>query len=309
MAALRDDYAEQRRILDNRTDIAPSQISDLRNALKGKELRETSDLQKNARDGFNAQQADMQGVGANYAIAQQYQARLDVIQDAVKAEVLAVEQAEQAKYAARLEFETASTQLTLSSAEQTAASLAGSFKTMLGEQNIAYKLLFAGQQTFVMASAGLNMYEAWGDAMAEGATLSQKIAGAATIAAEFGRIISAASSMTLDLPGYKTGGYTGNAPENQIVGFVHGREQVMDAPTTRKYRPELEAMHNGTYERQSSAPNVNVNVNVTMDGNSNVESNSQYGKQFGQVIAAAAANEVRRMMRPNGEIDRRYAKR
>ena len=46
-----------------------------------------------------------------------------------------------------------------------------------------------------MASAGLNMYEAWGDAMAEGATLTQKFAAAATIATEFGRIISAASSM------------------------------------------------------------------------------------------------------------------
>lgn len=309
LAILRQSYDDQRRELDQRTDISPAQKSDLRNAMAGAQIYDTNQLQKNARDGFNAQQADMQGVGANYAIAQQYQARLDVIKDAVKAEVLAVEQAEQAKYAARLEFETASTQLTLSSAEQTAASLAGSFKTMLGEQNIAYKLLFAGQQSFVMASAGLNMYEAWGDAMAEGATLSQKIAGAATIAAEFGRIISAASSMTLELPGYQTGGYTGNAPENQIVGFVHGKEQVMDAPTTRKYRPELEAMHNGTYERQSSAPNVNVNVTVSMDGSSSVESNSQYGKQIGQGLAAVVVSEVNKMTRPNGTLDRLYAKR
>ncbi|KRU23544.1 transglycosylase SLT domain-containing protein [Psychrobacter piscatorii] len=309
LAALRADYADQRRELDQRTDIDDGQKSSLRNAMAGAQIYDTNQLQTAARDPFDAQQADMNGTGANYAIAQQYQARLDIIQDAVKAEVLAVEQAEQAKYAARLEFETASTQLTLSSAEQTAASLAGSFKTMLGEQNIAYKIMFGAQQSFVMASAGLNMYEAWGDAMAEGATLSQKIAGAATIAAEFGRIISAASSMTLELPGYQTGGYTGNAPEDQIVGFVHGREQVMDAPTTRKYRPELEAMSNGTYERQSSAPNVNVNVAVTMDGNSSVESNSAYGKQVGQGIAAVVVSEVRKMMRPNGEIDRRYAKR
>ena len=309
LAALRQSYADQRRALDMRTDINDPQKSDLRNAMAGAQIYDTNQLQKGARDGFNAQQADMNGTGANYAIAQQYQARLDIIQDAVKAEVLAVEQAEQAKYAARLEFETASTQLTLSSAEQTAASLAGSFKTMLGEQNLAYKIMFGAQQSFVMASAGLNMYEAWGDAMAEGATMSQKLMGAATIATEFGRIISAASSMTLELPGYKTGGYTGNAPENQIVGFVHGREQVMDAPTTRKYRPELEAMHNGTYERQSSAPNVNVNVTVSMDGNSNVESNSAYGKQIGQGLAAVVVSEVNKMTRPNGTLDRLYARR
>ena len=309
LASLRADYEEQRRFLDKRTDIDPSQISTLRNALKGKELKETSDLQKNARDGFNAQQAYMNGTGANYAIAQQYQARLDIIQDAVKAEVLAVEQAEQAKYAARLEFETASTQLTLSSAEQTAASLAGSFKTMLGEQNLAYKIMFAGQQAFVMASAGLNMYEAWGDAMAEGATMSQKLIGAATIAAEFGRIISAASSMTLELPGYQTGGYTGDGGLSDVAGLVHKEEFVANAPTTKRYRPELEAMHNGTYERQSSAPNVNVTVTVSMDGNSNVESNSQYGKQIGQGLAAVVVSEVNKMTRPNGTLDRLYAKR
>ena len=68
-------------------------------------------------------------------------------------------------------------------------------------------------------------------------------------------------------------------------------------------------MSNGTYERQSSAPNININVTVTMDGNSSVESNSAYGKQVGQGIAAVVASEVRKMMRPNGEIDRRYVKR
>lgn len=310
LAALRADYADQRRILDARTDISDDQKSTLRNAQKGKEIYDTGQLQKGARDGFNAQQADINGTGANYAIAQQYQARLDIIQDAVKAEVLAVEQAEQAKYAARLEFETASTQLTLSSAEQTAASLAGSFKTMLGEQNIGYKLMFLGQQSFVMASAGLNMYEAWGDAMAEGATMSQKLIGAATIAAEFGRIISAASSMTLELPGYQVGGFTASGDDSDPVGLVHANEFVANAPTTRKFRPELEAMHNGTYDRNASkGGDINVNVTVSMEGKSSVESDSAMGKQIGQGLAAVVVGEVRKMMRPNGEMDRVYAKR
>ena len=309
LAALRQSYADQRRALDMRTDINDTQKSDLGNAMAGAQIYDTNQLQKNARDGFIALQAEMNGTSANYSIAQQYKSRLDAIKAAEEAELNLTVSYQQAKLDAQREFVMAATQLTLSSAEKTAASLAGSFKAMLGEQNIAYKLMFAGQQAFVMASAGLNMYEAWGDAMAEGATMSQKLMGAATIATEFGRIISAASSMTLELPGYQAGGYTGNAPENQIVGFVHGREQVMDAPTTRKYRPELEAMSNGTYERQSSAPNVNVNVTVLMDGNSNVESNSAYGKQVGQVISAAVVNEVVKMTQPNGRLDRLYAKR
>ncbi|MGB6924821.1 transglycosylase SLT domain-containing protein [Psychrobacter sp.] len=311
LASLRQTYADQRRSLDQRTDIDDDQKSSLRNAMAGAQIYDTNQLQTAARDPFNAQQADISGMGANYGLAQQYQGRLDVIQEALDAEVIAVEQAEQAKYAARYEFEAAATQLTLSQAEATAGGLAASFKTMLGEQNTAYKLLFAGQQAFVMASAGLNMWDAYGDAMAEGATMSQKFAAAATIATEFGRIITAASSMTLELPGYRDGGYTGDAPEDQIVGYVHGREHVSDAATTKRYRPELEAMSNGTYERQgnSAAPNVNVSVTVTMEGNSSVESESQYGKQIGQSLAAVVVNEVTKMTRPNGKLDRLYAKR
>lgn len=278
-------------------------------AINAQEAKAAFDLRNSANDAYQAQKAQFGGYAAEYGIKQQFADRLKIIQDALDAEVIAEQEAARAKEQARQQYNMSAYQLALTSGQDIAGAMAGSLKTMLGEQNIAYKIMFGAQQSFVMASAGLNMYEAWGDAMAEGATMATKIAGAATIATEFGRIISAASAMTLELPGYKTGGYTGNAPENQIVGFVHGREQVMDAPTTRKYRPELEAMSNGTYERQSSAPNINVSVTVSMDGNSNVESNSQYGKQFGQVIAAAAANEVRKMMRPNGEIDRRYAKR
>ncbi|MFK4001707.1 transglycosylase SLT domain-containing protein [Psychrobacter namhaensis] len=309
LAILRQSYADQRRSLDQRTDIDDTQKSSLRNAMAGAQIYDTNQLQKAPRDAFNQQQADFGGTAASYGIAQQYQGRLDVIKDALNEEVIAVEQAEQAKFDARREFETAATQLSLTQAEQTAGGLAASFKTMLGEQNTAYQIMFATQQSFVMASAGLNMYDAWGDAMAEGATLSQKLAAAVTIATEFGRIMTAASSMTLDLPGYKDGGYTGNAPEDQIVGYVHGREHVSDAATTRQYRPELEAMSNGTYERNTTSGDVIVNVSVTMEGKSSVQSDSQYGKQIGQGLAAVVVSEVNKMTRPNGKLDRLYVKR
>lgn len=268
-------------------------------AIDAQEAKAAFDLRNSANNAYQAQKADLGGYAAEYGIKQQFADRLKIIQDALNAEVIAEQEAARAKEQARQQYNMSAYQLALTSGQDIAGAMAGSFKTMLGEQNIAYKIMFGAQQSFVMASAGLNMYEAWGDAMAEGATLSQKIAGAATIAAEFGRIISAASSMTLELPGYKAGGYTGNAPENQIVGFVHGREQVMDAPTTRKYRPELEAMSNGTYERQSSAPNINVNVTVNSDGTSSVDSNKA-GRDLGNVIAAAVQQQLLKERRQGG---------
>lgn len=301
LAILRQSYADQRRELELRTDISPEQKFKLYQGIDGAEKYDTNQLQKGPRDAFAAQQSDFGGTAASFGIAQQYQARLDVISDALKAEVVAVEQAEQAKFDARREFETAATQLSLSQAEQTAGNFAASFKTMMGEQNTAYQIMFAAQQSFVMASAGLNMYEAWGDAMAEGATLTQKFAAAATIATEFGRIISAASSMTLELPGYRSGGYTGDAPEDQIVGYVHGREHVSDAATTKRYRPELEAMSNGTYDRNdSNATNINVSVTVNSDGTSDVESNHKLGRQIGQGIESSIRKVLVQEKRPGG---------
>lgn len=268
-------------------------------AIDAQEAKAAFDLRNSANNAYQAQKAALGGYAAEYGIKQQFADRLKIIQDALNAEVIAEQEAARAKEQARQQYNMSAYQLALTSGQDIAGAMAGSLKTMLGEQNIAYKIMFGAQQSFVMASAGLNMYEAWGDAMAEGATMATKIAGAATIATEFGRIISAASAMTLELPGYKTGGYTGNAPQNQIVGFVHGQEQVMNAPTTRKYRPELEAMSNGTYERQSSAPNINVNVTVNSDGTSSVDSNKA-GRDLGNVIAAAVQQQLLKERRQGG---------
>lgn len=185
-------------------------------------------------------------------------------------------------------------------ASDTLTAMVGMTRALFGEQATAYRVMFAAQQTFVMASAGLNMYEAWGDAMAEGATLGQKIAAGATIVAEFGKIISAASSLTLDLPGYRGGGFTGAGRVNEVAGLVHREEFVANAGVTRKYRPELEAMHNGTYERKTGNTNINVEVTVTGSGQGSVESNHQLGRQIGQGIEGVILRIMEREKRPGG---------
>ncbi|WP_352338290.1 hypothetical protein [Psychrobacter sp. 16-MNA-CIBAN-0192] len=257
LQVLRDSYAQQRAELDRRTDISAAQKSDLRNAMAGAQVYDTNQMQKGARDGYNAQQSDMNGTGANYGLAQQYQARLDVIKAALDAEVIAEEEAAQAKMQARQEFESAATQLTLASAESTAASLAGSFATMLGEQNAFYKLAFGAQQVFVVASAGLNMYEAWGDMMAQGATLSQKIAGAAVIAAQFGRIISAASAIKLSLPKVQGQAHNGldYVPREGTYLLDEG-ERVVKPKDNRKLSDFLDNADG--YQGKASAPIVNM---------------------------------------------------
>ena len=45
--------------------------------------------------------------------------------------------------------------------------------------------------------------------------------------------------------GYKSGGFTGNLGVNEVAGFVHGREFVVNAAATAKNRPLLEAINSG----------------------------------------------------------------
>lgn len=79
--------------------------------------------------------------------------------------------------------------------------------------------------------------------------------------------------------GFASGGYTGDLGVNQVAGVTHGREFVMDAATTARYRPQLEAMHAGTYR----AP-----VIVAPAGNDN----SQAIRELTQTVAAAGNAQI-----------------
>jgi tape measure domain-containing protein len=66
------------------------------------------------------------------------------------------------------------------------------------------------------------------------------------------------------IPGFQDGGFTGNVGRNDIAGFVHGREFVMNANATARNRPLLENLNRGGQLRaggtvvniQNNAPGV-----------------------------------------------------
>ena len=66
-------------------------------------------------------------------------------------------------------------------------------------------------------------------------------AAAATTAILQGLVAAARASVA----GFKDGGYTGNVGVNDVAGVVHGREFVVNARATSKYRSILEAMNSG----------------------------------------------------------------
>jgi hypothetical protein len=125
---------------------------------------------------------------------------------------------------------------------------------------------------------------------------------------------------------FSQGGYTGNGGIKDPAGIVHGREFVMPADATAKYRPILEAMRSGRSVTQpsdvapvgSTSPNMNVSVHNYGSSQIAVEQLSptdiriiareEVQKNAGKVVAASLSNpnsKVSRSMQSNTQTRRR----
>lgn len=107
------------------------------------------------------------------------------------------------------------------------------------------------------------------------------------------------------LPGFETGGYTGNSGRSDVAGVVHGQEFVMTADATRRNRPILEAMNNGVSVSKSSSGDAATGGNV---GNGVTITIENYGTDIDvdasdesniRIIARQVASEVVREQAPS----------
>lgn len=71
--------------------------------------------------------------------------------------------------------------------------------------------------------------------------------------------------------GFAKGGYTGSGGVGQIAGVVHGQEFVMPAAATRRNRPALEAMRNGSSASSSYGSSKGMTVKINNYANATVE--------------------------------------
>lgn len=207
-------------------------------------------------------------------------------------------QAEKARLALTENFNQASRDLELQRQAANIGSITALFGMALGETSKGYKGMFLIQKAFDFASAQSASFtaiaKAWGSA-----PFPANIPAVATTTLQTG--IIPAAIQALNPKGFMKGGYTGDYPTNMLVGPVHGKEFVTHAAATTKYRSELEAMNDGTYERSNSATNnINVSVTVTGNGQSSVESDQQMGRNLGNVISAAVKQQIIKEKRQGG---------
>jgi tape measure domain-containing protein len=89
---------------------------------------------------------------------------------------------------------------------------------------------------------------------------------------------------------FEDGGYTGNGATSGVAGLVHGKEFVLHADATSRYRREAEAMNAGTYKPGGGGTQVQVSILNQAPG---VEFETRrVDDQHIEIVARRVANEV-----------------
>ena len=261
LAALRQSYADQRRALDMRTDINGAQKSDLRNAMAGAQIYDTNQLQKAPRAAFESQQAEMGGTSEEYGLTQQYQSRLDVIQEALKAEVITKQQALDAELEAQTQHEIAMSDLRLGQAEGVAGSLSAITKNMFGEQSKIHQAMFIGEKILAVSRSVMNIQVAMSSAAAS-LPFPANLGAMLTVASNVAGIVSTISS--LKPPPIQGQAHDGlDYVPKEGTWMLDEGERVVKPADNRKLTDFLDS-------KPSMAPAMTPVVNMTIENHAGV---------------------------------------
>lgn len=150
-------------------------------------------------------------------------------------------------------------------------SMLGGFASLVDENSKTYAVLFAAQKAFAVAQALLNIPAAYSkayDAVVGTPFVGPYIAPAVGASAAALQVAQAASIKSVNMSGFKSGGYTGNAGTNQVAGVVHGQEYVLNAEATRRVgKGTLDAINSGKSmpsNEQQQGQNINLNPNFVI---------------------------------------------
>lgn len=195
------------------------------------------------------------------------------------------------------EFQRAKMDVSLSGAESIAGSMAGMFKTMMGEQSAAYRVMLAVEKAAAIARSIMAIQT--GIAQASALPFPANLGAMATVAAQTASIVGNIKSVA---DGFYTGGYTGNIGTREVAGVVHGQEYVLNAEATKRVgRGTLDALNNG-----ATLGGGGVNVTIQNYGTSKAFEVQQLDANTVRIIARdEARNTVATdLQNPNSQISK-----
>lgn len=250
-------YDIERRLL------AESNVDPKEKAFKSQmlELQNQVDMNRRLKDasiGWDTVQAQMNGSTGRYQVNQDKFSRMGASQNLFDTQIADVENQEQepgadlqklaevreqiwAAHNQRMidienQYQTDSLNLQLTQAQQLTGSFANMFKGILGESSGAYKTMFAMQQGFALAQAGMNLWSSVSDAYAkEPGTIWQKVAAGAKAALDQGTFLAMIQAITPQ--GFATGGHItgkGTGTSDDIPIMASNGEFMMKASAVSK---------------------------------------------------------------------------
>lgn len=142
-------------------------------------------------------------------------------------------------------------------AQATVGAFQGMFGAILGEQSSAYRTMYAVNQAFALAKAGMNLWESASDAYAkEPGTVYQKAGAALKATIDQGTMIAMIQAATPK--GFSDGGYTGHGGKYDEAGIVHKGEVVWSQEDIKRWGgvSVVEAMRKNNPKGYSSGGSV-----------------------------------------------------
>lgn len=176
-------------------------------------------------------------------------------------------------------YQNAKLQLQTKYAASYMESMLGGFASLVDENSKTYAVLFAAQKAFAVAQALMNIpstYSKTVEAVSGIPLVGPYIAPAMGAAAAALQVAQAASIKSVNMQGFKSGGYTGNYGTSEVAGVVHGKEYVLNAEATKRVGINtLNAINNGgTIQAEKQAQ---ANAKVQAANPQPIESNVRVG--------------------------------
>ncbi|RKL95198.1 tape measure protein [Moraxella catarrhalis] len=187
-------------------------------------------------------------------------------------------------------YQDAKRTLILSQGENIFESLASITKDSLGEQSRLYRAMFAMQQGFAIAQAGLAMQQAISKGLAKG--FPEGLADMATAVSHGANIISAIKSVVMPV-GQAHDGIM-SVPKSGTWNLEKG-ERVLPRHTAKALDDKLASMSNG-----GGQVVINQHITINADGSHDVRDDSK--NQMGQALKTGVLAIVHGEMRQGGSI-------
>lgn len=167
------------------------------------------------------------------------------------------------------------------------ATIASGLRAKEQAEMAANSALVTAQTAATAAASGA----AWATPAALANTATLGGAGALAVASTTSAVAEHKALAALGAVGFADGGYTGDLRRGDVAGVVHGKEFVLHADATQRYRGEAEAMNAGTY-RPGGGGSVSVTIVDQTDGGTTFETRQLSESEIEVIVRRVAPQAV-----------------